>query len=228
MTLSKALLLVALAGLSVTTGLSKDLQWDGITWHVRAGHGKPCATSLWSDRGAWVDSSGALHLKLERGPAGTYACVELDSVSPVGFGRYRFDVSGPLGAIDPHVVFAMFLYPPPAVGPDGTHEIDIEAARWGVAGAPQLNYTVWNRSSPGKRHLSFQVPSNLSRATFDLDWSPDDVRFASSARPKELVDFTKDIAEKPETLILSLWLYGAQAPQGSQDVEFVVHSMRVR
>ena len=35
------------------------------------------------------------------------------------------------------------LYPTPDVGPDGTHEIDIEFAKWGVPDAKIGNYTVW-------------------------------------------------------------------------------------
>ncbi len=44
------------------------------------------------------------------------------------------------------VVLGLFNYPTRDVGPDGTHEIDIEFARWGNDRTPIGHYTIRRRS----------------------------------------------------------------------------------
>ena len=64
-----------------------------------------------------------------------------------GFGRYQFWVVGRVDRLDPNVVFGLFNYPTPDIGPDGTNEIDIEFAKWGKPEAPMGNYTVWSTAN---------------------------------------------------------------------------------
>jgi len=122
-----ALFLLAAASAKATT-----LRFSGYDWTVKAGNGLGPGPCNWSDSNAWVDSDGALHLKLTK-VGGTWYCAEIESVQRFGFGEYQFWVEGAIDALDPNVVLGLFNYPPPAVGPDGTNEIDVELARWGVA-----------------------------------------------------------------------------------------------
>jgi hypothetical protein len=96
----------------------------------------------WDENNVWVDQDGYLHLTItNRG--GQWYCSQVSMAGRLGFGRYQFWVIGRIDKFDPNVVFGLFNYPTPDVGPDGTHEIDIEFADWGKPKAPIGNYTVW-------------------------------------------------------------------------------------
>lgn len=204
-----------------------EIEWAGIAWHVRSGTGRPCASDGWNERGAWVDAQGRLHLKLSRMPDGRFACVEVESLKRFGFGRYALEIRGPIGDPDPDpdVVFGVFLYPPADVGPDGTNEIDVEIARWGDASAPQVNYTVWNRSAPGNRHTVIRVPDDTTQSTFAFTWQPDSVRWESPLQHGQDVTVRGDIADQPQTLIINLWLYKRTGPRSGKEVEFIIKSL---
>ncbi len=217
-----ALLWVSAASAASATGI----EWAGSEWRVRTGSGKPCASDRWNADGAWVDPDGWLHLKIARLPDGRFACVELESTRRFGFGRYEFDVRGPIGSVDPDVVLGVFMYPPADVGPDGTNEIDIEIARWGEANAPQLNYTAWNRSRIGKRHATLSVPENVTHSLFAFNWQRDSVSWESPLQQGREVNFRGDIADRPQTLVINLWLFKRPCPRSGQEVEFMIKSLR--
>jgi hypothetical protein len=213
---------LALAGLLCCFSASAaDLKWAGTTWQVRSGGGRPCASGHWNAQGAWVDADGWLHLKLAPDAQGRFECVEVKSVERFGFGHYEFDVQGPVGSIDPNVVLGIFMYPPPEVGPDGTNEIDIEVSRWGRADAPQINYTVWNRTRAGKRHTNLAIANGIRQARCGFTWQPERVSWESPLHPGP-VAFAGDIADQPQHLILNLWLYRETAPSDGREVEFMV------
>lgn len=210
----------------LSPALAAQLNWAGETWNIRAGTGSPCAASTWNPNGAWVDAAGRLHLRLQRMPNGQFACVEIETVRRMSFGQYNFDVSGPIGAIDPNVVLGMFLYPPKDVGKDGTNEIDIEIARWGNANAAPINYTAWYRSHKGNRHTSIDVAPTLDHAIFNLNWQPDSVTWTSDIAKSKPVGFQGDLALKPQKLMINLWLFRQSAPSDGREEEFVIRSMR--
>lgn len=215
-------LCAVVATLCASTALASELIWAGKRWEVRAGQGKPCATSIWNERGAWVDADGWLHLKLARVQQGRFACVEVASVERFGFGRYAFEVRGPVGSLDRNVVFGVFLYPPADVGPDGTNEIDMEISRWGDVSASQINYTVWNRSHIGKSHETESSAANVTQAQFSLVWQRDVVRWESSLHRGKYVTFVGDIAAQPQKLMINLWLFKAPMPSDGREVEFAI------
>lgn len=221
----KRLLWIVLSLWWMAAASAAEIEWAGTTWHVRSGTGKPCASDRWNERGAWVDAKGALHLKLSRMPGGQFACVEVESRKRYGFGRYAFEIRGPIGDADPDVVFGVFMYPPADVGPDGTNEIDIEIARWGNAGAPQVNYTVWNRSYPGNRHAVLRVPDDTVQSTFAFTWQPGSVSWESPLQNGREVVVRGDVADRPQTLIINLWLYQRAVPRSGKEVEFIIKSV---
>ena len=97
-------------------------------------------------------------------------------------------------------MLGLFNYPPRDVGPDTTHEIDIEFARWGRADASVGNFTVW----PAKDELkqtshTFDVRLNGNFATHRFDWQRDRIMFAS------MHGHTGD-SEQP----ISRWLFDRQ------------------
>lgn len=209
-------------------GAPKTLQWAGHAWHVRTGGGLPCASGVWDSNGAWVDEAGDLHLKLLQQASGDFACAEIDSIERLSYGDYQFEVSGPIGKADPYVDLGICFYPPHDVGADSTNELDIEISRWGHTFGDQIYYTAWNRSHPGNRHYQFSIPDGVRSATFDLVWSPEHVEWRSSLRPGQTVSYSDDIANRPQTMIINLWLYKKKAPASTDPIEYVIKPMRVR
>jgi hypothetical protein len=121
------------------------LQFAGRTWTIRP-NGKggpgPEGGNVWRSRNAFVDEKGQLHLKITT-DGSRWFCSDVTTNERLGLGTYEFKVVGRPDLFDPNVVLGLFSYPTADVGEDGTHEIDIELARWGKAKWPPLNYTVY-------------------------------------------------------------------------------------
>lgn len=222
---------------------SSLLKWAGHEWRVKSsaevvGPGP----NLWDGRNVWLDDRGGLHLKLAR-REGKWTCAELSSVRRFGFGRYSFKVEGAVDRLDPNIVLGLFLYPTPDVGPDGTHEIDIEFARWGRHDSPIGNYTVWHTRNAHKNSgHTFPIVLDGTFTTYSWTWQPGTVSYqsqhghhdgASQAsgstfaqwefKPK---DAASEIAQKPMPLHFNLWLFQGRAPTDGQEVEIVIRDFR--
>jgi hypothetical protein len=109
---------------------AKDIEFGGYTWAVRSGRGGP-GPNVWDENNAWLDASTNLHLKISQRD-GKWSCAEVTMRRRLGFGRYQFQATGRLDRFDDNVVLGLFNYLTGDVGPDGTHEIDIEFAWWGT------------------------------------------------------------------------------------------------
>ncbi len=223
---------------------AQTLRFAGYEWEVREGAGGP-GPNAWDARNAWVDEAGQLHLKISRRAsqpevgkpeAEAWSCAEVTVKNRLGFGRYQFQVAGRLDLFDPNVVLGLFNYTTPDVGPDGTNEIDIEFARWGEAGHPGGNYTVWpalpGSTEPG---LTFPLPQ-AQTSTHRFMWRSGSVRFQSLSgfRENNEGEFLRWKFEPPEPrrlvpqhplpLHLNLWLFRGRAPQNGKEIEIVIHS----
>jgi hypothetical protein len=119
-----------LVGLFLALGLSiqaKEVEFGGYTWAIRSGFGGP-GPNTWDENNVWLDASTNLHLKTSQRD-GKWSCAEVTMRKRLGFGRYQFQVQGRVDRFDDYVVLGLFNYPTGDVGPDGTHEMDIEFAR---------------------------------------------------------------------------------------------------
>lgn len=146
------------AGLVPGAGLGPDaaeIQFGGYTWTVRSGRGGP-GPNAWDPRNLWLDSVTNLHLKISQRD-GVWSCAEITMRQRLGFGRYQFQTIGRLDQLDDNVVLGLFNYPTGDLGPDGTHEIDIEFARWGNGANPIGNFTVW-LAEKGLKHVTKSFP----------------------------------------------------------------------
>src|ERR1035441_5438988 len=94
---TKCLLAGLFLALSVSTQ-AKDIESGGYTWAVRSGRGGP-GPNAWDENNAWLDTSTNLHLKISQRD-GRWACAEVTMRKRLGFGRYQFQVSGPLDHLD--------------------------------------------------------------------------------------------------------------------------------
>jgi hypothetical protein len=215
---------------------AKIIYFAGYDWTVKSGKSIGPGPNSWSEDNVWIDQDGYLHLLLSKRDAQWY-CAQVSMLHRLGFGRYQFWVTGRFDQLDPNVVFGLFNYPPSDVGPDGTHEIDIEFARWGKPAAPIGNYTVWP-AKEGLNNAHYVFPGNQieDNTTHRFTWSPTSVSFQSLVghrdddtgqfgiwryQPRDAANF---IGDSPMPVEMNLWLFRGQPPQNGQEVELMVVS----
>lgn len=236
-----AVALLALCLLAGAAGLAeaKTLRFAGYEFEVRAaGKGGP-GPSRWDPRNAWVDRRGRLHLRFDR-RNGRWTAAEVYTKKRLGFGTYEFKVSGPIDQLDRNVVLGLFNYPPADVGEDATNEIDIEFARWGKAGAPPGNFSVWP-AVPGIAYAThtFRFKLNVAEAsTHRFVWSRKSVAFTSvegrrSDRGRIIEQWTfapknaaGRIPHEPMPLHINLWGFQGRGPSDRRPVEIVIDGFR--
>jgi hypothetical protein len=232
--------LIAVLMSSGASAAAATIKFSGYDWEIRpsAQNGGP-GPNRWDEKNVSVDPGGYLHLKLtERG--GKWCCAEVYTRKALGFGLYEFQVVGRVDRLDPNVVFGLFNYPQPEVGPDGTHEIDIEFARWGDPSAAVGNYTVWPvRAALRQTTRSFAMSlGEEERTTHGFTWSPASVKFRSMAEHQEdhsppLGSWLYEprnpadrISSKPMPVHINLWCFQGRAPRNGAPVELVVRSFK--
>jgi hypothetical protein len=232
----KPILLILALEILLTAGLpvqGASILFSGYEWNVRSGRGGPGPNS-WEERNVWLDDSGALHLKI-RHSEGQWSCAEVTLQKRLGFGRYEFQVAGRIDNFDENVVLGLFNYPPRGMGPDATHEIDIEFARWGNAKNPIGNYTVWPVEKGLKQQSkSFPITLQSDQSTHRFSWTQARILFQSLAGYRsddgaELSRWefkpenpTARISQQPMPVHLNLWLFKGRPPNNGQEVEIVL------
>ena len=216
---------------------ARTTSMGGYTWEVRAGLGGP-GPNAWDERNVWLDDTGNLHLKIALRD-GRWSCAEVTMQKRLGFGTYQFQVSGPIDRLDPNVVLGLFNYPTGDVGPDGTHEIDIEFAHWGDASNPIGNYTAWPVDS-SLRQVSHPFVFRLTghQTTQRFRWHRTGVLFqslrgyrdddgAEYARWKYTPpDFSRYVSTSAMPVHLNLWLFKGHPPADQQEVEVTIHGFK--
>ena len=213
------------------------VNFAGYAWEVRTGGGGPGPNS-WSAGNVGVEADG-LHLRISRNASGAWTCAEVTMTTSLGFGEYQFELTGRPDLFDRNVVLGLFNYPPQAVGPDGSNEIDIEFAQWGDAGNPnRLNWTVYPPAlGPAPTHKEVPLALTGDATTHRFDWTSQGVKYKSlhdwqdtgdaglfakwndrPSRPK------KQIPQTPIPVHMNLWLFDGREPTDGQPVEVVIRS----
>lgn len=216
-----------------------EIRFGGYTWTVRSGQGGP-GPNRWDERNVWLDAATNLHLKISH-REGQWSCAEVTLRERLGFGRYEFQTTGRIDRLDDHVVLGLFNYPTGDVGPDATHEIDIEFARWGQAANPIGNYTVWP-VDPTLKQVTHGFPFVLAgdASTHRFTWSRERVVFQSLGGHRAAGDDggevhrwvfapaepQRRIASKPMPVHLNLWLFQGRPPKDGREVEVVIRAFR--
>ena len=241
-TTTRLVTLVASAAALLITGFTpceaKTIQFSGYDWTVTSGTDRGPGPNNWDENNVWVDRNGYLHLKLTK-RGNQWYCSEVATTARRGFVRYQFQVIGQLDKLDPNVVFGLFNYPTPDVGPDRTNEIDIEFAKWGNATAPIGNYTVWPAITGLNRTYSrFSVNLNGSYTTHRFTWTAASVFFQSLNghydddtnqfeswlyQPSDPANY---IGQQPVPVHINLWLFKGRPPTNGLEVEVIVSSFK--
>ncbi len=229
-----------LAGLvlaSAVAASAKQIEFGGYTWSVRSGRGGP-GPNAWDEDNVWLDSATHLHLKIAH-REGQWSCAEVTLPKRLGFGRYQFQTRGRLDRFDANVVLGLFNYPTGDVGPDATHEIDIEFARWGDAQNPMGNFTVWPVEKALKQVTkSFPFILTSEDSTHRFTWSRGRIVFQSlnGHRDDEAEvlsqwiysppEPSRFISQQPMPVHINLWLFRGMAPTDGKEVEVVIRDFR--
>ncbi len=216
----------------------RTIQFSGYEWIVRD-HGSDLSgpgPNLWDGSNVWVDESGDLHLKLTHTEDGWHSA-EVTMTQRLGFGRYQFQVIGPIDQLDPNVVLGLFNYPTEEVGPDGTNEIDIEFAHWGNPAAPIGNFTVWPvQDGITNTSNSFPVELNGTYTTQRFIWESQQIFFQSlhghtDDNENEFTNWlyqpdqpSAHISQQPMPVHINLWLFQGQSPTDKNEVEIIIHN----
>ncbi|HWM93707.1 MAG TPA: DNRLRE domain-containing protein [Thermoanaerobaculia bacterium] len=148
------------------------VDFAGITWDVRSGSGSP-GNGCWDDSpgSVWVDGQGRLHLKI-RQVNGIWCQAQVTARTFARYGRHDFYVDSGLENLDPHAVFAMYLYK------DDDHELDIEITKSFDWSSPNNTWHVVQKICPGSVNRSFNVPWS-GTSTHSIEWLATSVRFDS-------------------------------------------------
>ncbi len=193
--------------------------WDVKSSGSRVGPGP----NVFSARNVRVDRNGDLRLRVQK-RRGQWTSAEVILDRPLGHGTYAFEVSTPLGDLDPNVVFAMFTWSDDPA--QNNREIDIEFSRFGDPLSPvNAHYTVQPYTTPGNGD-SWTMP-NLPDSRHTFSWLPDRVRFGSTSGLHDLRSWsytnpTGVPDEGDAQLRFNLWLFGGNAPLDGRATEIVI------
>jgi hypothetical protein len=215
----------------------KTLTFSGYDWTVKSGANLGPGPNNWDENNVWVDPQGELHLKLTNREVRWY-CSQVGMRDRLSFGTYQFWIK-PDRQTRSECVFGLFDYPTPDAGPDGTHEIDIEFAKWGVPYAKIGSYTVWPaKKGPDRANQRFAVDLNGSYTTHRFTWKATSVFFQSlhGHRDDNSIEFAEwlyeprdpasQLGQQPVPVEINLWLFKGQPPQDGQEVELIVRSFK--
>lgn len=201
----------------------KRLDFSGYEWMVRQTPGNPAGSkNEYDPANSWVDSRGFLHLRIAGSP-GRWTSAELSLSRSLGYGSYRFVVSG-VSQLEPAMVLNVAVWD--GSGPD--REMDIEISRWGATSGKNAQYVV----------QPYYVPANVvrflsppGRLTYSFDWEPGRVSFrtvrgSEAEGRKNLVaahTFTSGVpASGGETVRLHLYVFDTRPVHMQHGAEVVI------
>jgi hypothetical protein len=165
-----------------------------------------------------------------------WTCAEVRTADRLGCGVYQVWLVGRVDLLDRQIVCGVFSYPTADVGPDGTHEIDIEFSRWGAAGTPCGNFTAWPLSA-GQRPATHTFPVVLEGefTTHRMVRRQDGVSFSSHHGHRDMADaggliaaweFRGPVSQETMPLHLNFWLFEGKPPSDEQHASVTVRAFR--
>jgi hypothetical protein len=205
------------------------LDFGGRRWRIKvsketkAGPGPNYFSN--TDENVWVDDAG-LHLRITLNENKWY-CAEVVLQDSLGYGKYTFQLSSSAAGLDPHSVFAGFIYE------SDSSEVDIEFSQE-LASPFNAQYVVQPWSQNGNRHCFFMP--DLEKTSHRFVWSASSLHFSSLSGHGPFPPESNDILEewiytgenipRPGNVRMrfNLWLYGGRSPVGGQGDEVVIRS----
>lgn len=165
-----------------------DIYFSGYYWNYKNAAnpvGPGPNRFLGTNQGAWVDSAGSLHLKIQK-INNVWFCSEIISTKEFDYGTYVFTCQSDITNFDEKLVFGLFTWNSYSFQTQGNSEVDVEFARWDNASDSLLvTYSV--------QPVSFSWPPYTERThkpliatkylttpmTHMMRWTPDSVYWES-------------------------------------------------
>jgi hypothetical protein len=206
---------------------TKPLAFSGYDWHVRTiASDRGGMNNLYDPDNAWIDASGALHLRIKR-RAGRWSCAEVVLNRSLGYGTY-ITVVRDTSHLEPAAVLSLTTFDDWG-GEEHFREMDIEMSRWGNAGSRNnAQYAIQPFYIPGNL-APFVAPSGT--LTHVLHWESGRASFktvrGSSIRPRAPVVaehvFTSQVPTPGrETFQLLFYVVDSEKSPMQKDAEVVI------
>ena len=194
----RGFLFLIMAFLASSLAYALDIEWSGYHWTLAGGRHKYPGPNDWDVHHVWVDGGGGLNLKIDsQGSAG------IMSQEKLGYGTYTWIVQGDLGHLDPNIVMGMFQYPDARLGPDKTHEIDIEISQWGDPKNKRLQYSIW----PNHLEAHFSHYFNILDLRPGRQWVFKYTRYPSRVEFGDWTVTSDLVSNAPMQIQMNLWAY---------------------
>jgi hypothetical protein len=206
------------------------ISFAGRAWAVKCGEKLGPGPNWFSDseEQVRVEKDGRLRLAVTERD-GHWHCAEVVG-SPLGYGEYRWVVSGDLATLDPNVVLGLFVYADP--GRDHrAREIDFELSRWSDAGKSNAQFVIqpyvfkeMRRFDTGKAEVLVISLTWNRGAVGGRCWAGDD----ASHKPLAEWKYVGAKIPRPEEVRvrMNLWLFNGHPPVGKRPQEIVIRSFR--
>lgn len=213
------------------------LRFAGLDWTVkdaadeRVGPGP----NVFKKENVWVDRLGKLHLMIRK-VNDVWTCAEIYTQRLFGYGKYHFWVEGRVDRLNQNVVLGLFQYPcvNSNCEPSGTHEIDIEFARFGNPTVPSLNYTLWPVNLGGPFYtegIPVSLPSSTTTHRFTRSASSVIFQSLNGFRTNNSNQFATRTVRSPQYSIsninmpvhINLWLFRGMPPTDEKEIEVIVN-----
>ncbi len=204
------------------------LRFSGLQWKLRTIPGSYASkTNEYSSGNAFVDTSGALHLRLSRGTHG-WVCSEIRTVRSLGYGNYTLSV-GDTSHLEPAVMFSAYNFFEQTA--DGDHkELAIHLTRRGVATNTNAEFSIQPSFVP-VNFYHFNVPSGPLK--LNLSWHPDEAKLlvlrdqVHVGRPVASWQFKTGVPRSDDThLYFNFCNFGYASTPPTHDAEVIVKSFQ--
>ncbi|HEY2457038.1 MAG TPA: hypothetical protein VGI13_07055 [Candidatus Acidoferrum sp.] len=152
---------------------TKQITFSGYDWTVRTIAGdRGGLNNLYDGDNAWIDASGALHLRINK-KAGRWTCAEVEMTRSLGYGTYNFVVRDTTH-IEPAAVLSLNTFDDWG-GDQHYREMDVEFSRWGDAATKNnAQYGIQPFYAPGNV-APFVLPAGTF--THSMHWESGRVSF---------------------------------------------------
>ena len=232
---------IAICVLAVSqSAQAQTITWQGHTWNIRSDTGSGPGPNNWNSKNVFVDANGSLHLLITadtNSPNG-YDCAELYTTDNLGFGTYQWQIEARIDTFDPWVVLGLFPYGPPALGPDGSNEIDIEYSKWGASSGNNGGFTIYPNSGTKVGTQGFTFGLNGTYTTSRFTWGASGIQFwlmggfqpvGTTQNVMASWNYTPttpptNIPQRAMPLHMNLWLDKGHAPSNGQPIEVIIHA----
>lgn len=201
------------------------LPFSGYEWRVRNAPSSRGGLNQYDSANAFVDNSGALHLRIAR-QGDHWTCAEVSLTRSLGYGTYSFVVRD-ISHLEPAAVFGMFTWDYSG-GEQNYREVDIEISRWGDPSNKNAQYVV-QPYYVAANVLRFTVPAGV--VTHSFHWERGRLSFSSvrgsqpavASRPIAGHVFTSGVPSPGiESVRMNLYVFGSSAVPLANGAEVVV------